>query len=150
MNRLAYIAGPYAAGTPAEVAVNVHRAVALGHLAALCGHAPVVPHAMGAMGVYGDPSERGGVSRALALRCGRDLAEAVGAAGGALWVIEHDGGSLSAGTAIELDAFRRGRDREIGRAGMPSERVLRQGWAAWERELRNAGLAITDYSSVLG
>ena len=60
------------------------------------------------------------------------------------------GGSLSAGTAIELDAFRRGRDRELGRAGMPSERVLRQGWATWERELRNAGLALTDYSSVLG
>jgi hypothetical protein len=89
-----FIAGPYAADPyTAEVADttwrNVSRALALGHLAATLGYAPIVPHAQGWLAVYGGNDDTGAPSltRSRALHCSTALASGVGRLGGAFWLI---------------------------------------------------------------
>lgn len=126
MSRVVYIAGPYAAETPEGIAENIRRAVALGRYAASCGLAPVVPHVIGAAGVYGDPGEGTGDSRQVALRCALETVRCIAAQGGDLWVIAHDDGTLSSGTALEVDAYieRRSRDGDTGSRYVAT-------WAQW-------------------
>lgn len=98
MIRPAYIIAPYAG----DIDRNVARAVLLGRLALAHGLAPVVVHPAIKAGVYGDddvPEER---ERGLRAACG--IARTVVAAGGDVWALTDDNGSLSAGSRIEWHA----------------------------------------------
>lgn len=99
-----YIAGPYAAPTAEERERNVARAVLLGRLACELGYAPLVPHAIGTLGVLGSPAEDDGC-RERAIRCGEALARTVGLALGRAWIILRGDYTLSPGTERELVAF---------------------------------------------
>lgn len=108
-----YIAGPYRAPTELEVERNVRRAVALGQYAARRGYTPIVPHAMGRMGVYGPDDVPS--THELAIRCGTAVAREVTA----LWAIQRDDGTLSEGTALEVEAAQR------------RARIRQQTWDRW-------------------
>lgn len=96
-----YVCAPYAAPTIEGVAENVARAVRLGEaLIRLCPDRPVVvPHAMGAAGVYGSPADDGSASesRARALRQGAAWAKQ------SIVVVLIQNGA-SEGMLIEMDA----------------------------------------------
>lgn len=80
------------------------RAVALARMASRAGYLPVVPHLPGFHGIYGDSSDSA-ESRQTALAAGLALLDMVKAAGGELWVIKRDDGTLSAGCRLELDRW---------------------------------------------
>ena len=128
-----YIAAPFRAPSLEEIEVNCRRAAALGFYAAsVYGATPIVPHAMGFLGVHGpltagdsNPEVR---RRALDHACA--LVRLVGNAGGHLWVITNPDGSLSEGVAKELDAF-----RSCGVSW--SQIVIVRAWSAWAQELLN-------------
>jgi len=131
--KTAYIAGPYAASTPAEIERNVLRAAALGRLATEIGYAALVPHAIGWMGVYGERHEGDVGVRDRALSSSLALVEAVGRTGGALFVLERDDGSLSSGTGLELERFLACTER----AGL----VFQNRWEDWRIHFEGHGLA---------
>jgi hypothetical protein len=88
------------------------------------GFSPIVPHALGAAGIYGAPNEDDdGTCRAAALACGEATAAAVARAGGGLWVILKDDLRMSEGTQLERIAYR----EEAG-----SRRVVLASWASWQ------------------
>lgn len=110
-----YIADPYAptaaqAALPtlAAIEANVHAAIRVGAFASRMGFAPLVPHAMGWLGVHGDRGEDADV-RERAFATGVALARAVGAQGGELWVILREDGEMTAGTRVEHAAYLDGR-----------------------------------------
>lgn len=100
---LVYIAGPYAG----DVDENVRRAVELGRFAVRIGLDPIVPHVLGAAGIYGAPHEDDdGTCRKAALECGVATAAFIGAGGGVLWIILRDDYSMSDGTQNEEWAYK--------------------------------------------
>jgi len=115
MRDTVYIAGPYAAETPELIAQNIERAERLGRFAVAQGLAPIVPHTLGASGLYGSPTEQDdGTSRRLALEC----SEALAAGCDRFWVILRDDRTMSAGCQREFKAWR---------GGLMVERT----WAEW-------------------
>lgn len=103
---IVYIAGPYMNTTKEGIRMNVRRALALGNAAAQLGFIPIVPHAHGYLGIYGDPhEEKGPETRETALRNGTYLARATKLADGMLWLLLRDDESISSGSQLELDAF---------------------------------------------
>lgn len=98
-----YIVAPFAPNEGLSVEDNVARAVALAAHAVTKGMAPLLVHREVDAGLYGRddiPEER---ARGLALT--RRLAQAMGEARGALWVLELPSGRLSSGCAGEVEAF---------------------------------------------
>lgn len=98
-----YIAAPFAPNEGLSISENVARAAALAALAVEEGLAPIFIHREVATGLFGRdevPEER---ARGLALT--RRLAEVVGEAQGALWVLELPSGALSSGCEGEVEAF---------------------------------------------
>lgn len=123
---IVYIAGPYMAPSAPEIRANVARAVALGHAAVKLGLVPIIPHAHGYLGVFGDPHEADGLrTRERALRVAVHTVKAVRRVDGALWIIERDDHSLSSGTQMELDAFM----APSAAPGMSA--LLRFNWNGW-------------------
>lgn len=106
MRPLVYVIAPYAAPTVQEIELNVSRAVAVGRLAAERGFVPIVPHALGWLGVHGAADESDPEVRPRALDCGLSLARLAGSLGADLWVVARGDRSLSSGTAGELKAYR--------------------------------------------
>lgn len=126
-----YVAGPYAGDTEAEILVNVHRACCLARLAVASQLAPIVVHPAIEAQAYGRdeiPQER-----AAGLDCALALVELTARhSGGKLWILTRGDGSLSTGTARELEAWkgvRRGH-REVRRGS----------WAQWCQAFIGAGL----------
>jgi len=102
MRPTVYIAGPYAAATPELIEQNIQRAQRLGRFAVAQGFAPIVPHTLGASGLYGSPTEQDdGTSRRVALEC----SEALAAGCSRLWLILRDDREPSDGCLLELDAW---------------------------------------------
>lgn len=101
--RIVYVAAPFAAPTAAEVARNIARARAVGRLAVHRGLAPIVPHVLGAAGLFGAPTDDGSSSptRTAALECSLALVRRADD----LWAICRDDGSLSEGTRAERLAW---------------------------------------------
>ena len=98
-----YIAAPFAPNEGLSISENVARAAALAALAVEEGLAPIFIHREVATGLFGRdevPEER---ARGLALT--RRLAEVVGEAQGALWVLELPSGALSSGCEGVVEAF---------------------------------------------
>lgn len=94
-----YIAGPYRSVQPFGVDDNVSRARDLAAFAVRKGFTPFVPHVLGFRGVYG-PGDT------TALDCCLSMVHAFGDVEGAqMWVIARDDGSLSEGTALEVEAW---------------------------------------------
>jgi hypothetical protein len=140
--RAAYIAGPFAARTAAEIEVNVARANALAFFAVRCGYAPLVVHPAVLAGAYGDD----GVAdeRRAGLAATAALARLVGAGGGLLWVLHRDDGTPSAGTVGEVSAFTDGfvtcmyRTPRVGPARL--ERDIATGtWSEWQDWMAHQG-----------
>lgn len=110
MRRVVYIAAPYSAPTRDGVLRNVARALALGELAAQNGLAPIVPHAMGILGVHGHPFEDSPGVRERALECGAAVARQGSFRGGSIeewavgWAILRDDGTRSDGVQLEIQA----------------------------------------------
>ena len=97
-----YIAGPLAADTLAERREHYRRIVALTRYAIRQGFAPVCPHLtigvpMGWPEVGESPE-----ARAAGLETSMALLGAVVGAGGVVWALRRDDGSLSAGTEAEV------------------------------------------------
>jgi len=102
MRSTVYIAGPYAAATPELIEQNVQRAQRLGRFAVAQGLAPIVPHTLGASGLYGSPTEQDdGTSRRVALECSEALASRCDC----FMVILRDDRTLSSGCAREEAAW---------------------------------------------
>lgn len=99
---LVYIAAPYADPTPEGIRWNIARASLMGRLAFEMGHTPIVPHVLGAALFGTDETPQ---TRADALRYGLDLVRDVARAGGDLWVLTRDDGTLSDGCAAEVARF---------------------------------------------
>lgn len=129
--RAVYIAGPYKAATPEEIERNVRRACAVGFFAATVhGLSPTVPHAESWLGVLGSPLEADGeLTRSRALRVTTAKAAQIGRAGGDLWVIAREDGTLSEGTQLDLEAFR-------SQGVTSSQSILVKPWSGWARTLR--------------
>lgn len=130
-----YIAAPFAAATPEARAKNVRRACVLAAYAVRRGLAPVVVHPLVELGIFGRddaPEER---ERGLAAACA--LAEMVGRhAGGCLWVLTRDDGTLSPGTEREDAAWRRGFEATLASYGAERRSVVvRATWAEWDRAI---------------
>jgi hypothetical protein len=137
---LIYVAGSYAASTPEAIELNVRRACMLGRLVAHTGATPVVPHAMGFLGCYGDPTEGANDGcRERAIRCGISLAQAVIASGGKMWVIAKDDGTMSDGTRKELKAVV---GQVTGEMPENGPRIRIENWAGWVREAQLQGVDI--------
>lgn len=107
--RLVYIAGPFAGqgllatDRKAQEAINVNRACFVGHV--LWRHrnyAPIVPHAIGTM-VYGDDHDE--EVRQRSIESGEVMAQATARAGGSIFALRRDDGTISEGTSAELRAF---------------------------------------------
>lgn len=107
-----YVAGPFAR----DPDNNTRVAVMVARFATHKGFAPLVVHPSILAGAYGDdnhPEERdAGIECALSL-----LKLVADHPHGELWVIERDDGTLSEGTAMELEAWRhvRGTDAAVTR-----------------------------------
>lgn len=100
MRQLVYVCAPYRAETQEGILWNVARANALGALAVCRGFAPVIPHAHEA--AYILAATAGGDANELALAGGLAQLKAVWLAGGHLWVLRRDDGTLSAGCQMEI------------------------------------------------
>lgn len=115
-----YIAAPYAGSVPE----NLRRVTALAAVVLAEGRAPIVVHHAIAAGVWGSddiPEERErGIAANLA------VVRLVASGGGWLDVLTRDDGSLSAGTHLEVEAY-----REAGGAV-----VVYWCWEAVEERLR--------------
>jgi hypothetical protein len=102
-----YIAAPYGDPDSSIQRWNVDRACALARLAVALGRAPIVVHSAIA-GVFG--SDHDPEVRALGLEVDLALVTLVAEAPrGELWILEGEGGALSSGVALELDAWRAAR-----------------------------------------
>jgi hypothetical protein len=140
--RVVYVAGPYAAATPAEVAVNVDRAIAVGRLAVLRRRAPIVPHAQGWLGVFGAADESEPGVRQAALRSAAAVARTVGEVLGEFWAIEREDGTLSDGTAHELEAYVRGAESFGVSHRRALDGVIRRAWWRWAADLEAEGIGL--------
>lgn len=141
---LVYVAGPYAAPTPEGIEQNVRRAVAVGAYATRLGYAPIVPHAAGFAGVYGDPHEGDGPTgetRRRSIEIGCAHARFVSAQGGELWIIQRDDGTMSSGVQAEFDAW--------CETAHLHKRVASAPWAAWQARLE-AVEQVTDLDPPVG
>lgn len=94
---LAYIAAPYAG----DEALNLARADALGLAVASMGRAILIPHRAIGQGQSDTPE-----TRPEALRRCLAAVESVWYRGGELHVLEREDGTLSAGCAMEVGAWR--------------------------------------------
>lgn len=123
--RIVYIAAPFGASTKDEMRRNVARAVALGRLAVRQGLVPIVPHAIGALGVYGaaDESEEG--VREAAIECGVALA----ASCPQMWLLKRGDGSISSGCQLERAA-----------AAGAGASILIGSWESWKEDFHAGGL----------
>ena len=126
-NKLVYIAGPYRAATPINVAENVCRATRLARYAVEKGLLPIVPHLHGHAGVFGDPSGNDPAIEERVMRWCSELARHIGEQGGAYWAIRQDSGGLSNGTYVEYAAYVEGYgDSFAARAQMAT-------WSEWRK-----------------
>jgi hypothetical protein len=126
-----YVAAPYRANDPAIRDLNIRRAAALGQLAIVAGYAPIVPHGLSVLGIFGvDPLPPGG--REVALAITRDHCILVAQSLGDLWVLARDDGSFSGGTAGEVDAF-----RAVDGGGA----MVVRDWQGWREHFAHHGLA---------
>lgn len=99
-----YVAGPYKAHSlgldPRKATmINVDKARRVGALLDRAGYSPLVPHLLGAGGLYGRRTAAD--TREAALGNGLDLLRCVGLSGGGLAVILCPDGSMSEGTQRE-------------------------------------------------
>lgn len=98
-----YIAAPYRPVAQMSILDNVWRAERLAAVARSHGHAPVCIHRAILAGMYGDDNDPTERDRGVALACA--IAEAIGKAGGELWILLTPTGQISAGCAREASAF---------------------------------------------
>lgn len=117
-----YICAPYAAPTWAERYANIGRVRLLAAALTRLGYAVVEVHTLLDGADDSDPERR-----AQGLRAACALVEMVARAGGRMVVVERDGGTLSPGCALELDAWRAVADVR--------GRVTRASWEQWGRWL---------------
>lgn len=143
-----YIAAPYAAPTVGQIARNVARAIAVGRLAADRGLAPLVPHAIGWLGVHGPRDESAAGVRDAAIGSGEALAAMVGAHGGRLWIVSLPNGTLSSGCSREMAAYAAAY-REAHDRYPPESLVLRRRWERWSIDVRSAGIRVPAVADVL-
>lgn len=101
MTQRVYICAPFAAPTIAGIRANVARAAILADFARWRGHDPTVPHVAGLAEVEAAGGvETPEVRAAAMIRCLLDLT-AVAVAGGLLWVLRRENGTLSDGCLRE-------------------------------------------------
>jgi hypothetical protein len=117
---LCYVAAPYSAPTAAQRRVNVARARAIGILARHDGFVPIVPHVMGADGLFGSVEDDGRPSdertETIALCC--ELASRCER----MYVLTRDDASMSEGCAMEREAWWTRQESGVLLAGT---------WATW-------------------
>jgi len=101
-----YLATPVRDAAPERRRLNYLRAVTLARLAASEHLAPLVPALTVGAALEGFQGAERGPDHPDALTCCRSLLRAVKVAGGRLWVLTRDDGSLSGGCAVELQAWR--------------------------------------------
>lgn len=140
--RPVYIAGPYGAPSADLIQRNVARALAVGRLAVAQGHAPVVTHLLGAAGLYGAADESVVGVRETAIACGRSGADMVGCANGLLWAISSEAGSLSEGTAAEVEAWRQAVVHQSAFSGFERHALVVRPWSAWASLCREHGISL--------
>jgi hypothetical protein len=138
-----YIAAPYGAGSESEIRRNVARAVALGRLAASLGLAPIVPHAIGWLGVHGTRDESDMGARVIAIESGCAIASLVGTGGGLLWLLARPDGTLSPGCMSERAAYWQSYRSMFGE-DPPESLILRRRWEGWGADLRRFGIEVSD------
>lgn len=129
---VAYVAAPYGASTPEEIQRNIARAVFVGALLMRLGEGtcwPYVPHVNGAalFGAAETPE-----TRKQALAYGIGMLRTIGAANGALVLLQRDDGTLSAGMEAELEVW----EREFAYG----HRVRRLAWERLGTLAQTAGL----------
>jgi len=119
---LVYIAGPYGSPHEHERLANVGRACHLSLWASRAGYAPIVVHPAIHWGAYGSDDNPADRERGLATVTA--ILRAAAQAGGHLWVILRDDGSMSSGTEREVLAW-----EEETAGGDP--RTLALTWPQW-------------------
>jgi hypothetical protein len=102
-----YIAAPFAARHTTSVVENIRRACTMARLAFQAGLVPVLVHLDVDRGIYGQDEDA--TEREAGLAATRDIAGIVGKAGGSLWILFTDEGTLSAGCGGELLEFAKSR-----------------------------------------
>ena len=118
-----YIVGPFAGAHWYEVMANVDRAKRLARWLSRRGYAVVCVHPVIDEAADADP-----VLRSQGLAQSLDLVRMVARAGGRLAIIEREDGTLSQGSALEVDAWREVADLR--------GRSWRAGWVEWDAMIR--------------
>lgn len=128
----AYVVARYSGSTDDEVLRNIRRASLLAKILAYKGYAPICVHA-GIQHIYGH--EETPELREIGLQVDVSLVRLVRShPRGALFVLKMYGADISAGMAVELDAWGRGAAEE------DYARVHFVGWADLERDAQRIGV----------
>lgn len=96
-----YIAAPFGAATHDERLHNTMRAVTIANVAAAIGYEPVVVHLRILAGEWGDDNDP--FQRAAGMAATMEVLERVIRRGGEVWALRRDDGTMSAGTAAEVE-----------------------------------------------
>lgn len=134
-----YLATPVRSESANTRKRNYLRALALARLAASEQLAPLVPALTVGTALESFQGAERGEDHPEAMTCCRSLLRAVKVAGGRMWVLSRDDGSLSAGCEQELSAWRAWLSLEGGTTQQVPE-VLQ--WRDLQDRMASAGLSV--------